>query len=117
MPAKPSRKGIFEGSHGVMLPSALPALDVTTAAESGTSVKSTMMKLLRCTQFKNLSRTQNEYAMAKAANASSGIHVRPEVSTLRAVTSGSRASACCSNIASACCGSVGKPISFFFSAS
>ena len=75
MPAKPTRNGIFEGSHGVMLPSALPALDVTTAIASGSRVKSTMMKLFRCSHKRKPSREQNEYAIAKAKNEKTGIHV------------------------------------------
>jgi hypothetical protein len=75
MPAKPTRKGIFDGSHGVMLPSALPALDVTTAIASGRRVNRTMMKLFRCSHNKKPSRVHIEYAIAKARNEKTGIQV------------------------------------------
>ncbi len=75
MPAKPTRNGIFEGSHGVMLPSALPALDVTTAAASGNSVNKTIMKLFRCSHSRKPSRMHIEKAIAKAKKEKIGIQV------------------------------------------
>ena len=42
-----------------MLPSALPALEVTTATASGIRVSRTMMKLFRCIHRRNLSLAQN----------------------------------------------------------
>ena len=80
MPAKPTRKGIFDGSHGVMLPPNFPARDQTTAPNRGTSVASTMMKLWRCIQSRYLSSTQSQYESAIAKKAKSGIQVNDEVS-------------------------------------
>src|SRR5215208_3201681 len=99
MPAKPRRKGIFEGSHGVMLPPNLPALDQTMAPKSGTRVQSTMMKLLRCIQSRYLSCTQSQYANAIATKAKSGIHVKDEVSARPTVTSERRTT---SGVAAGC---------------
>src|SRR5689334_12615999 len=75
IPAKPSRKGTLAGSHGVVLPSALPALDVTMAAASGIKVTSTMMKLFRWIHERKRSLAQNEKAIANAINEKIGTHV------------------------------------------
>src|SRR5262245_7975681 len=75
IPAKPSRKGTFAGSQGVVFPSALPALEVKMAAARGMSVTSTMMKLLRWIHERKRSLAQNENAMAKAINDRIGTHV------------------------------------------
>src|SRR3979411_2915594 len=73
IPAKPSRKGTLAGSQGVVLPAALPALELTIAAASGISVNSTMIKLLRWIHNRKRSLAQKEKASAKATNEKIGI--------------------------------------------
>src|SRR2546421_6837705 len=87
MAAKPTRKGIFEGSQGVMLPPNLRARDEMTATNRGTSVASTMMKLWRCIQSRYLSSTQSQYERAIAKKAKRGIQVNDEVSARPTETS------------------------------
>src|SRR5579885_847832 len=110
MPAKPTRKGIFEGSQGVMFPPNLPARDQTTAPKSGTSVTRTIRKLWRCNQSRYLSCTQNQYATAIARKERSGIHVNEEKRARPTETSERRTT---SGVAEGC-GAVGSSPSMAF---
>jgi hypothetical protein len=58
-----------------MLPSAFPALDVTTAPARGIKVMSTIRKLFRWIHNKNPSRKQKVNAAANTRNENIGIQV------------------------------------------